>query len=223
MINNRKLIVCVLIALCILLSSCTHQTEDSGTPIQLPGNPSAQMPIQESEQAKQLKPPTITRRVFSPCEYVVFEQADKLIDFVDVILSGEVIGKTYEVLDTSIPDPSMPTVKPGSSTYAFTIYEIAVDQTYKGEHIGDTYKIRILGGKAADANGKVYWDVDEKQPTLKVGRDYLFLACTYDGDTNPPGLVSPYQGAYDLKTMQSAGPLESFVTVSDIYAALGNE
>lgn len=146
-------------------------------------------------------------------DYPEYENANTLVDSTDLIFSGTVKDISYEQLDVRTEREE------GSETdgekFPYTIFEISVDQVYKGSMDGGTIRIKRLGGQTDDTGYDLSNAVE-----ISIGNKYLFLTKTYDDSY--PSLVNMAQSAYNMEDAQEEGtvsyPMEwnQDITLSDI-------
>lgn len=149
-------------------------------------------------------------------EYPEYENANTLVDSSDLIFSGTVKDISYEQLDVRTDKEE------GSETdgekLPYTIFEISVDQVYKGSIDGDTIRIKRLGGQTDDTENDLS-DLDDAID-ISIGNTYLFLTETYADSY--PSLVNMAQSAYNMDDAQAEGTMSyrmdsnQDITLSDI-------
>lgn len=146
-------------------------------------------------------------------EYPEHKDANTLVDSANLIFSGTVKDISYEKLDVRTEKEE------GSETdgeeLPYTIFEISVDQVYKGSIDGDTIRIKRLGGQTDD----IEYDLSDAIEISIAGR-YLFLTETYDDSY--PSLVNMAQSVYNMEDAQGEGAVsdrkssDQDITLSDI-------
>lgn len=133
--------------------------------------------------------------ILSP-EYPKYENADTLVDSTDLIFSGTVNDISYEQLDVRTEKEEG--LETDEEKIPYTIFEISVDQVYKGSIDGDTIRIKRLGGQTDDTE-YVLSDAIE----ISIGDTYLFLTEAYDNSY--PSLVNVEQSVYNMEDAQKEG------------------
>lgn len=146
-------------------------------------------------------------------EYPEHKDANKLVDSANLIFSGTVKDISYEKLDVRTEKEE------GSETdgeeLPYTIFEISVDQVYKGSIDGDTIRIKRLGGQTDDTE----YDLSDAIEINK-GNKYLFLTETYEDSY--PSLVNMAQSVYNMEDAHGEGAAsdgkspDQDITLSDI-------
>lgn len=146
-------------------------------------------------------------------EYPEHEDANTLVDSANLIFSGTVKDISYEQLDVRTEKEE------GSETdgeeLPYTIFEISVDQVYKGSIDGDTIRIKRLGGQTDDTE----YDLSDAVE-ISIGSRYLFLTETYEDSY--PSLVNMAQSVYNMEDAQGEGAVsdgkssDQDITLSDI-------
>lgn len=149
-------------------------------------------------------------------EYPEYENANTLVDSSDLIFSGTVKDISYEQLDVRTEKEE------GSETdgekLPYTIFEISVDQVYKGSIDGGTIRIKRLGEQTDDTESDLS-DLDDAID-ISIGNTYLFLTKTYADSY--PSLVNMAQSAYNMEDAQGEGTMSyrmdsnQDITLSDI-------
>lgn len=146
-------------------------------------------------------------------DYPEYENANMLVDSTDLIFSGTVKDISYEKLDVRTEKEE------GSETdgeeLPYTIFEISVDQVYKGSIDGDTIRIKRLGEQTDDTEHDLSDAVE-----ISIGNKYLFLTETYEDSY--PSLVNTAQSVYNMEDAQGEGAVsdgkssDQDITLSDI-------
>lgn len=151
--------------------------------------------------------------VTKSADYPEYEDANTLVDSTDLIFSGTVKDISYEKLDVRTEKGE--SFETDGEELSYTIFEISVDQVYKGSIDGDTIRIKRLGGKTDDTE---YVSSDAIE--ISIGNKYLFLAETYEDSY--PSLVNMTQSVYNMGDAQGKGTVSyrknpnQDITLSDI-------
>lgn len=106
-------------------------------------------------------------------DYIGYDNVGDIVDASDLIFSGEVIGIRYEELDVRSAegrDPS--TGLEESEKIPYTIFEISVDQIYKGEVGNEEICVKRVGGED-DIIG-------DEATVIEEGKSYLFITQTFE-------------------------------------------
>lgn len=190
--------------LAIIVAIGTHvlwQTTDSTPPVQ-----DNKAPINAKDNAEK-------STVAISADYPEYENANTLVDSSDLIFSGTVKGISYEQLDVRTKKEE------GSETdeekIPYTIFEISVEQVYKGSIDGDTIRIKRPGGQTDDTEHIV-----SDAPEISIGNTYLFLTETYDNSY--PSLVNETHSVFNMEDAQGEGTVSNRtdpnqnITLSDI-------
>lgn len=149
-------------------------------------------------------------------EYPEYENASTLVDSTDLIFSGTVKDISYEQLDVRTEREEGSEIDGGKLPYM--IFEISVDQVYKGSIDGDTIRIKRLGGQTDDTENGLS-DLNDAIE-ISIGNTYLFLTETYDDSY--PSLVNMTQSAYNMEDAKGEGTMSyrmdsnQDITLSDI-------
>ena len=120
-------------------------------------------------------------------DYPVYETAKDLVDVSDLIISGRILDRRYELLDVSVDQGN----DSGIQLIPYTIYEIQILNVYKGKTEDDTIYIKCVGGINDDV--MYLTEINEK---IKIGGDYLLLLKTYDATYS--SLLNDSQSLFDL-------------------------
>lgn len=151
--------------------------------------------------------------VTKSADYPEYEDANTLVDSTDLIFSGTVKDISYEKLDVRTEKGE--SFETDGEEFSYTIFEISVDQVYKGSIDGDTIRIKRLSGKTDDTE---YVSSDAIE--ISIGNKYLFLAETYEDSY--PSLVNMTQSVYNMGDAQGKGTVSyrknpnQDITLSDI-------
>ena len=109
-------------------------------------------------------------------EYPVYDTAEEIVNASDLVFSGTVTEINYESLNVKSEtgaDPETGLVE--ASEIPYTIFNISIEQLYKGNVESDSISIKRPGGKM---DGQVF--VVEDASTIEVGETYLFITQTYE-------------------------------------------
>ncbi|MDR3305395.1 MAG: hypothetical protein LBS85_05160 [Clostridiales Family XIII bacterium] len=142
-------------------------------------------------------------------DYPYYSGAGQLTGKADLIFTGTVSDVGYEDLDVSSGlDASMP----------YTIYDIQIEEVYKGAAEGKSIKIKQLGGGAdgAGPRSEVRTVISEEIADIERGHAYLFLVETYENVY--PSLLNPTQGCFDLENSETEK--QDGISRKDIMEAL---
>lgn len=125
-------------------------------------------------------------------DYLVYDTAKALVDASDVIFSGKVMNIRYEMLDVRTePGVDSMTASEETERLPYTLYEIEIMETYKGEYESNRIVLKRPGGIFDDATYKVA-DATE----ILQNEQYLFLAEEFSDSY--PSLLNPTQASYHL-------------------------
>lgn len=160
--------------------------------------------------------------------YRHFFNAQELVDEADVVFLGKVTGISFQVFDisTALP-PTKDTRK--DDLFLFTIYDIEVEASYKGEGVT---RIRQMGGikgsyikeqvkalKDADVWKGGIFIMEDKAETIEVGATYLLAVAQFEKSL--PTFFWPAQSYYNMKDPFKEHPKE--LTAKKIISAFGKD
>lgn len=141
-------------------------------------------------------------------DYPYYDTAQELVDSADLVFTGTVENITCEELDVS--------AEKAGELIPYTIYEIRVEDVYKGNADDDTICIKQPGGQI---NGGTY--ILEGASAISQGETYLFLTQTYENMY--PSLLNATQALYNMNTLEAVEERdEETITLSRILDILGN-
>ena len=140
--------------------------------------------------------------------YRPLEDAQELVELADVVITGTVTNISFEVLEAETGLPYSEEIINGHY-WLYTIYDIDVIETYKGQ-TNSSISIRAIGGikdyrakeqfnllKEANAHemGITIWSGN---PKMGVGETYLFTLQQSKRDENLFSSLIPAQSVYNL-------------------------
>lgn len=160
-------------------------------------------------------------------DWPIYESVDELIEACDVIVAGTVTNISFQVLDTRTGKlPETGTEELYCSLY--TIYDIDVIETYKGDS-RETQQIRVIGGVKGAYESEQLAALGQEQATIfvleslaeiKTGGIYLFMLNQYDDAL--PTIVNAEQGVYSISDANSNGSMKTGeITVQEIILSFG--
>lgn len=118
-----------------------------------------------------------------------------LSDKADTVISGKIVDTRVEEIDDIIhTDSADEELNPGGELYVekniYTIYTIAVEETFKGNYKpGDKLEFKELGGQIGDITF-----VSEDAVSISSDHQYVFFLATYAD--SPASLLNPVQSLY---------------------------
>lgn len=140
-------------------------------------------------------------------DYPVYEDASQLVKKADLVFTGKVKSKKNEWLDIR----DYQNEKDETELLPYTIYEVEIEELYKGNYDESSIKVKVLGG---NMNGTIY-EMEDAMP-IEIGEEYLFNVSTYkDSEAT---LLNMTQAIYDLNAPNLISE-ENSITVSDIIEA----
>lgn len=146
-------------------------------------------------------------------EYPVYNSAEELINSSNLVFSGTVSNITYQNLNMkSESGADSETGRTETSEIPYTIFQIKIDQVYKGNVDSDTISIKRLGG---EVDGNTFLLEDAK--TIETGESYLFITETYENSY--PSLLNASQASYNLNTPETLNNEEE-ISLSEIMEYL---
>ena len=108
-------------------------------------------------------------------EYPVYDTAEEIVNASDLVFSGTVTEINYESLNVkSETGADSETGLVETSEIPYTIFDISIEQVYKGNEESNSISIKRPGGKM---DGQVF--VVEDASAIEVGETYLFITQTY--------------------------------------------
>jgi len=156
-----------------------------------------------------------------------FFEAQKLIDYIDLVFIGEVIDITFRIVDkTTAKTPTEDTEERHKELG--TIYHVIVNKTYKGSTL-EQIQVEFLGGLRdykVEEQLKLFEEYNmpnviylSNRPDMKIGETYLFLASSIVKD-EPVSTVDPLQSIYNIKKpyAKPAG-----ISVQDVISHFGED
>ena len=147
-------------------------------------------------------------------EYPVYDTAKELIDASNLVFSGRVKEIRYESLNTKTETgPDSSTGLEAASAIPYTIFEIEVDQVYKGEANDEIISIKRPGG---ESDG-VFYKLDGASE-IEILEDYLFITEAYE--KSYPSLLNASQASYKLSNQSSDEEENKAIPLSDIMEYL---
>lgn len=159
---------------------------------------------------------SIEREVTSiHAEYPVFDTAEDIVDASNLVFSGTVTEISYETLNAkSETGADTLTGLLESSDIPYTIFEISVDQVYKGNVDGDTILIKRPGGKL---DGETF--VLDDASLIEQGETYLFITEGYENSY--PSLLNVTQASYNINEPEKMNNEESNgITLAEVMEYL---
>lgn len=151
-------------------------------------------------------------------EYPVYDTAEEIVNASDLVFSGIVTEINYESLNVkseSGADPETGLI--GASEIPYTIFNIRIEQVYKGDVESDSISIKQPGGKM---DGQVF--VVEDASTIEVGKTYLFITQTYENTY--PSLLNVTQASFDMNNLEISnnGQGKGEITLSEVLEYLNS-
>lgn len=147
-------------------------------------------------------------------DYPVYKNASQLVKKADLVFTGKVKSKKNELLDIrDYQNEKDPTTGAEDETelLPYTIYEVEIEELYKGNYDESSIKVKVLGG---NMNGTIY-EMEDAMP-IEIGGEYLFNVSTYED--SEATLLNMTQAIYDLNAPNLISE-ENSITVSDIIEA----
>ena len=205
-----KKILLIVLSLSVLLCSCVSpleigDTESTGTaennPLSSYDEPTD---TTENTQDNEVKYSSMS------ADWPMYSNSQELIDSANVVYIGKVTDISFHVLDATNATPATDAT-PVRHRELYTIYDVEITQSYKGENSG-TSKIRIMGGLE---NYKVDQQVqlmvqkdiydkdfgipiwgDTNKTKCEIGQTYLFVL--YQFETGLPTILNLEQSVFGL-------------------------
>jgi len=149
-------------------------------------------------------------------DYPEYNTARELVDSSDLVVSGTVENITYEMLDVRSKESKDSSTE--SEYIPYTIYEIKIENVYKGDVKDDIIYIKRPGGKFDHTEY-----ILEGAPLIQEKKTYLFLVKTYEHSY--PSLLNVSQASYDMnltKTVNEEGKQDT-ITLSQILELFKNQ
>lgn len=151
-------------------------------------------------------------------EYPVYDTAEEIVNASDLVFSGTVTEIDYESLNVKSEtgaDPETGLVE--ASEIPYTIFNINIEQVYKGNVESDSLSIKRPGGKM---DGQVF--AIEDASTIEVGETYLFLTQTYENTY--PSLLNVTQASFDMNKPEvlNSGQENEGITLSEVLEYLNS-
>lgn len=177
------------------------------------------------------KPNPNLQVVYQPfsIDWPVYESADELIEACDKVIVGTVTNISFQVLDIRTGK----TPEEGTDDFyrkLYTIYDIDVVETYKGDS-KSTEQVRIIGGLEGAYVTEQLTALGHEQATIFVldglmeismGGTYLFMLDQYEDV--PPTIVNIEQGIYDICDAFTNEPKkDGNITVQEIISSFGTD
>ena len=150
-------------------------------------------------------------------DYPYYDTAQELVDSADLVFCGTIVNVTGEESDirTETGKDSQ-TGFDGGQDIPYTIYEIKIENVYKGTVDGDTICIKQPGGQVG---GNTY--ILDGAPVISPEETYLFLTQTYE--TAYPSLLNTTQALYNMNVLEDGSEKdEGIITLSEILSLLEN-
>ena len=143
-------------------------------------------------------------------DWAIYDNAAELVEYANVVYIGEVSDISFEILDERDATPVNDST-PTEYREIYTVYEVNVIESYKGNKSGIT-KIRLMGGMenyhtetqmelmkqyhVHDENlGIPIW-ADTNKTKCEIGGKYLFIL--YEFETGYPTFVNLEQSVFAL-------------------------
>lgn len=151
-------------------------------------------------------------------EYPVYDTAEEIVNASDLVFSGTVTEINYESLNVKSEtgaDPETGLVE--ASEIPYTIFNISIEQLYKGNVESDSISIKRPGGKM---DGQVF--VVEDASTIEVGETYLLITQTYENTY--PSLLNVTQASFDMNKpeVSNNGQENEGITLSEVLEYLNS-
>lgn len=149
-------------------------------------------------------------------EYPVYDTAEEIVNASDLVFSGTVTEINYESLNVNSEtgaDPETGLVE--TSEIPYTIFDISIEQVYKGNEESNSISIKRPGGKM---DGQVF--VVEDASAIEVGETYLFITQTYENTY--PSLLNVTQASFDMNNPEAVnnGQENEGITLSEVLEYL---
>ena len=151
-------------------------------------------------------------------EYPVYDTAEEIVNASDLVFSGTVTEINYESLNVkSETGADTETGLVEASEIPYTIFNISIEQLYKGNVESDSISIKRPGGKM---DGQVF--VVEDASTIEVGETYLFITQTYENTY--PSLLNVTQASFDMNKpeVSNNGQENEGITLSEVLEYLNS-
>lgn len=140
-------------------------------------------------------------------DYPHYDDAKELTDTADLVFSGKVIGISYEMIDIRTDDgPDPVTGYDGEAIMPYTIFEIEIDEIFKGSWSDSVIHIQRLGGH----DGDITYELADA-PEIVKDESYLFIANEFE---DYPSLVNIHQSVYNIDHSGNDNP----ATLDEILA-----
>ena len=151
-------------------------------------------------------------------EYPVYDTAEEIVNASDLVFSGTVTEINYESLNVKSEtgaDPETGLVE--ASEIPYTIFNISIEQLYKGNVESDSISIKQ---KKKKMDGQVF--VVEDASTIEVGETYLFITQTYENTY--PSLLNVTQASFDMNKpeVSNNGQENEGITLSEVLEYLNS-
>lgn len=151
-------------------------------------------------------------------EYPVYDTAEEIVNASDLVFSGTVTEINYESLNVKSEtgaDPETGLVE--ATEIPYTIFDISIEQVYKGHVESNSISIKRPGGKM---DGQVF--TVEDASTIEVGETYLFITQTYENTY--PSLLNVTQASFDMNNPEvvNNGQENEAITLSEVLEYLNS-
>lgn len=149
-------------------------------------------------------------------EYPVYDTAEEIVNASDLVFSGTVTEINYESLNVKTETGADPeTGLAEASEIPYTIFDISIEQVYKGNVESNSISIKRPGGKM---DGQVF--VVEGASAIEVGETYLFITQTYENTY--PSLLNVTQASFDMNNPEvvNNGQENEGITLSEVLEYL---
>ncbi len=151
-------------------------------------------------------------------EYPVYDTAEEIVNASDLVFSGTVTEINYESLNVKSEtgaDPETGLVE--ATEIPYTIFDISIEQVYKGHVESNSISIKRPGGKM---DGQVF--AVEDASTIEVGETYLFITQTYENTY--PSLLNVTQASFDMNNPEvvNNGQENEAITLSEVLEYLNS-
>lgn len=186
-----------------------------------------QSEVADNEHDTHVTKVNVVYQTISP-DWPLYGSADELIDACDKVVLGTVTDISFQMIDIRTGKEAEEEVEE-SYCYLYTVYDIDVIETYKGQS-SQTEQVRVIGGVEGDYETEQVAALrEQEQPTIFVledsvrlneGETYLFMLAEYNDAI--PTIVNVVQGIYDIADVQSNGSeQDGKITVQEIILSFG--
>lgn len=137
-----------------------------------------------------------------PADYPYYDTADAMTNKADYVFEGKILeSNVYKIIISSDTNSSVDFIhlllegdKLAANEYVYTVYDMKVFASYKGDlTINTIVRIKLLGGKVG---ADVYTDLSSV--SFNTGEKVLLFAVSFNNNLMPWSLINPEQGYYQI-------------------------